>query len=43
MKLQYRSRIEAEMQTRNVYIIAVVWAALIVLVVVARWLKVPLG
>jgi len=32
-----------EMQTQNDYTIAVVWAALISLVVIARWLKVPLG
>ena len=35
--------VRPKMQTRNDYIVAVVWVAVIGLVVVARWLKVPLG
>ena len=31
------------MPTRNEYLLALVWAALLGLVVVAQWLKVPLG
>ena len=31
------------MPTRNHYLLALVWAALLGLVVVAQWLKVPLG
>jgi hypothetical protein len=34
---------EARMQIRNDYIVAIVWATLLGLVVVAQWLKIPLG
>ena len=34
---------EARMRRRNDYRVVVVWVALIGLVVVARWFKVPLG